>query len=150
MAIYVYRLSDGTLYSWCPNDTDPVAPPSVLANNGFGMVNGLPPLTQGRFTSTMTTMVVWDSVNKTTSTVAIPPQPNIINWPAFINLFTPAEIGAIQGSTDNKVKQWLMAYSASPVDLNSTPIKNAVNYLVTAGLLSSSNAALILSGQPSG
>ena len=60
MAIYIYSTKDGSLYSTCPNDTDPVAPAATLAANGLAAVSGLPPLGP---------TISWDPVNKTTNTV---------------------------------------------------------------------------------
>ena len=60
MAIYVYRIADGSLYSWCPNDTDPVATPAQLAANGLAAKSGLPPLgpTVGWNAATQTTVPI--------------------------------------------------------------------------------------------
>lgn len=72
MAIYVYRLSDGSLYSTCPNDTDPVAPANVLAANGLGAVSGLPPLGP---------TISWNPLTKTTMvTIATTP----VTAPPFV------------------------------------------------------------------
>lgn len=60
MAIYVYRLSDGSLYSWCPNDTDPVASASILAANGLASVSGLPALSP---------TIGWNPATKSTTSV---------------------------------------------------------------------------------
>ncbi len=70
MAIYIYNLSDGSLYSWCPKDTDPVANPAQLAANGLGAVSGLPPLspTVSWIPATLTT-----STHLPATTVSAPP-----------------------------------------------------------------------------
>ncbi len=63
MAIYVYNLSDGSLFSYCPNDTDPVASPERLALNGLAAVSGLPQLSP---------TVAWNPATHTTRTVTPP------------------------------------------------------------------------------
>ncbi len=64
MAIYIYKISDGTLFSYCPNDTDPIASPARLAANGLASVSGLPQLSP---------TVVWNPLTLTTRTIAAPP-----------------------------------------------------------------------------
>lgn len=142
MALYVYKIADGTLVSWCPNDTDPVADAQTLASNGLAMVSGLPPLGP---------TVAWSASSKTTVTVTPPTPPNNIPTYQFVMLFTPAEHAAIVASTDQKVQQFLMALSFAPqVNLNDSAfIGPAIAYLVSLGLLTQANATLILSGQPS-
>jgi hypothetical protein len=141
MAIYVYRLIDGTLVSWCPNDTDPVAGPATLTANGLASVSGLPPLDATH---------AWNAASKTVVTVAAPVIPLWLPTYQFILLFTPAEHAAIVSSTDQKVQQFMMAISVTPqVNLNDPVVQGAIAYLVSVNLLTQANANLILSGQPS-
>lgn len=141
MAIYVYNTTTGALFSWSPNDTDPVAPASTLTAAGLAAISGLPALSP---------TVAWDPVNKITKTVTAPVAPNFIPTYEFILLFTPAEHSAIVASTDAKVQQILMAISvAQQVDLNSATVQGAMAYLVALNLVTQANATLILSGQPS-
>ncbi len=141
MAIYVYNTTTGALVSYCPNDTDPVAPAATLAANGFTAVSGLPALGP---------TVVWNATTKTTATVTPPAPTNFIPTYEFILLFTPAEHAAIAASTDPAVQQLLMAIGvAQQVDLNSPTIQGAMSYLVSLNLLTQANATLILSGQAS-
>ena len=60
MAIYVYVTNTGALYSYCPNDTDPVAPLATLQKNGLTAVSGLPQLSP---------TVAWNPASKTTQAV---------------------------------------------------------------------------------
>ena len=62
MAIYVYSIQDGSLYSWCPNDTDPVATPAQLAANGLASKSGLPALSP---------TIGWNPATQSTTTVSI-------------------------------------------------------------------------------
>ncbi len=69
MAIYIYAISDGSLFSYCPNDTDPIASPTRLAASGLASVSGLPQLSP---------TVVWNPLTHTTRTIAAaPPAPPI-------------------------------------------------------------------------
>jgi hypothetical protein len=141
MALYVYVASTGQLYSWCPNDTDPVADAKTLTANGLTVVTGLPPLDSSH---------VWDPVKLTVATVTPPTPPNFIPTFQFILLFTPAEHTVIAASTDPKVQQLLMALTvAQQINLNDPIIQGAIAYLVSLSLLTQANATLILSGQPS-
>jgi hypothetical protein len=141
MAIYVYNTTTGALVSYCPNDTDPVAPAATLAANGLTAVSGLPALSP-------TTQ--WSASSKTVVTVTAPVNPNWIPTYQFILLFTPAEHAAIQSSTDQRVTQFLMAITtAQQVNLNDPILQNGISYLVSISLLTQANATLILSGQPS-
>ena len=64
MAIYVYVTATGALYSYCPNDTDPVAPADVLIANGLTAASGLPQLspTMGWSSATKTTVAIVPAV----------------------------------------------------------------------------------------
>ncbi len=71
MAIYVYKISDGSLFSYCPNDTDPVADAARLTLNGLASVSGLPQLSP---------TTVWNPLTHTTRTVipvTPPPAPPV-------------------------------------------------------------------------
>ena len=141
MAIYVYNTTTGDLFSWSPNDTDPVADAATLAANGLASVSGLPALGP---------TVAWNPSTKTTMTVTAPVAPNNITTYQFILLFTPAEHAAIVASTDQKVQQFLMATTVTQqINLNDPIIQGGIAYLVSLGLLTQANATLILSGQGS-
>jgi hypothetical protein len=141
MAQYVYVTATGALYSWTPNDTDPVADSETLAANGLAVVSGLAALDSSH---------AWSASGKTVVSVT-PPTPalNITSW-QFVMLFTPAEHAAIAASTDAKVQQFLMALQvALMINLNDPIVQGGVNYLVSISLLTQANATLILSGQAS-
>ncbi len=141
MAIYVYNTTTGALFSWSPNDTDPVAPAATLAANGLAAVSGLPALSP---------TVAWNPSTKTTETVTAPVPVNNIATYQFIMLFTPTEHSAVVASTDPKVQQFLMATQvAQTINLNDPIVQGAMAYLVSLGLLTQANATLILSGQAS-
>ena len=70
MAIYVYTTATGALYSWAPNDTDPVADAQTLAANGLTAVSGLPALDPSH---------AWDPATKTVISVTPPPAPKPID-----------------------------------------------------------------------
>jgi hypothetical protein len=141
MALYVYKIADGSLYSWAPNDTDPVAADATLAASGLTKVTGLAPLDASH---------AWDMATKTVVSVTPPTPSNDIEVWKFIMLFTPAEHAAIAASTDQRVTQFMMAIQvAQTINLNEPIVQGGINYLVTAGLLTQANANLIISGQAS-
>ena len=78
MALYVYNIATGALFSWSPNDTDPVSDPATLAMNGLAMVKGLPPLDAAH---------AWDSTQLTIVAVVpvTPPPPPVINGTVTVN-----------------------------------------------------------------
>jgi hypothetical protein len=142
VAIYVYRISDGTLISWCPNDTDPVATPAQLAAQGYASVSGLPVLSS---------TVAWNAATHTTITVVAPTPANVINTFDFIMAFTAAELAAIRASSNANVAQFLFAMQVTQgVNLNSATITNALNFLVVQSLLTAPRAATILAAVNSG
>ena len=136
MALYVYRIADGSLYSWAPDDTDPVAPDDVLAANGFALVSGLPPLdaTHG-----------WDAATKTVVAI-VPPLPVVsVGTPKWVLRFTSAEMIAIRASSNPDVQHLLFALGFSQsVNMNDPIIIAGVNLLVAAGLLAQDRVAAIL------
>jgi hypothetical protein len=89
MAIYVYSPTTGALVSYCPNDTDPVAPAATLAANGLTAVSGLPVLSPA---------TQWGATSKIVVTVTAPVAPNNLPTYEFIMLFTPTEHAAIVAS----------------------------------------------------
>src|SRR5271156_4506631 len=141
MALYVYTIATGALVSWCPFDTDPVAPAGQLVAQGMRMVKGLPVLDATH---------VWSPTQLTVVTQAAPVLPIWIPTYQFIMLFTPAEHASISASSDPKVTQFMRAMSVSQqINLNDPLVQGGVAYLVTINLLTQTNATLILSGQPS-
>lgn len=143
MAIYVYATATGALVSWCPNDTDPVAPAATLAANGLASMSGLPALDATH---------AWDAASKTVVVVAAPVQPLWVSSYQFILLFTAAETTAIRASTDANVQHWLFALSvAQQVDLNDTAtVQPGLGYLASLGLITSARMAQIIANQPPG
>lgn len=143
MAIYVYNVSTGALVSWCPNDTDPVAPAATLAANGLASVSGLPALDASH---------VWDAANKTVDTTTPPASPLWVSTYQFVLLFTAAETTAIRTSTDANVQHWLFALSMTQqIDLNDTAIvQPGLAYLASLGLITSARMAQIIANQPPG
>lgn len=136
MAIYVYTTATGALYSWSPNDTDPVAPQSVLTANGLTAVSGLPALGP---------TVAWDQVNKTTKTVAAPTPPQPLLTGFWIMRFTPQEFQGIAASTDPVVQQFMYALNhTTQIDLTTPNVINGVNYLASTNLLTSARVAAIM------
>ncbi len=142
MAIYVYQLSNGALYSYCPNDTDPVADAATLASNGLGVRSGLPQLSP---------TIGWNPATLTTTTVVPPTPANFLVAFDFIMAFTPAELTAIRASTDGNVQQFLFALQVTGgVNLNSTSINDDLNFLVSKSLLTANRATTIKATLPSG
>jgi hypothetical protein len=138
MAIYVYRTSDGSLYSWAPNDTDPVADAATLAASGLAVVSGLPVLDSSH---------AWDAVTKTVVSVTPPPVPKPITTGKWIMRFTPQEFQAINTSADPQVQQLMYALNhTTDIDLSDPLITNGTAYLVAINLLQSSRVAAIMAG----
>lgn len=81
---------------------------------------------------------------------APPAPPRLFTFLEFMALFTPAEQAAIVGSNDVNVKLFTLmaAGAAGGLSMSDPRVIAGVNYLVTAGLLTAANAALVLSGQP--
>ena len=68
----------------------------------------------------------------------------------FMALFTPLEQAAIVNSTDTQVRLFtLQASGVQTIDLKDKRVIDGVNYCVSIGILTSSNAAQILQGKPS-
>ena len=154
MAIYVYNTSTGALYSWSPNDTDPVADSAALTAAGLTAVSGLAAIGASAGTGLV---YAWDAEAKTVSAVASPVMPKWIATYLFVNLFTDAEHTAIltaatpgQASFDPKVSKFMMmVQTVQQINLNDTLVQAGIDYLASINLLTSANAALILSGQAS-
>ena len=137
MAIYIYASATGALFSYCPNDTDPVAPANVLAANGLTAITGQPQLDSTH---------QWSPASKTVITVVAPTPANVINTFDFIMAFTAAELATIRASANNNIQQFLFAMQVTQgVNLNSTTIINALNFLVSQSLLTAARQTAILS-----
>jgi hypothetical protein len=135
MAIYVYQVSDGTLVSWAPNDTDPVADSGTLTAKGLASVSGLPALSP---------TVAWNPATHTTITVVAPTPANVVNTFDFIMAFTPAELAAIRASANNSIQQFLFALQVTQgVNLNAATITNSLSFLVAQSLLTAQRATAI-------
>lgn len=136
MALYVYVATTGQLYSWSPNDTDPVADAATLREAGLTPLTGLPALDDSH---------VWDAATKTVIAATPAPVPQPISTGKWILRFTPQEFQAISASTDATVQQFLYALNhTTQIDLSDPVIKGGVGYLVSADLLQQSRVAAIL------
>jgi hypothetical protein len=127
MAIYVYNAATGALYSYCPEDSDPVADPATLAASGLASVIGLPPLDPTH---------VWDAATRTVVAAALPLAPNIVGTSEWIMQFSPAEFAAIRASSDQAVQHFLFALTvAQTINLNSEMVRSGLAYLASINLL---------------
>ena len=128
MALYVFKQSDGTLVSWSPNDTDPVASDAVLAAKGWAKVTGLLPLDDTH---------AWDAPTHTVVVVAFTPI-RFLSVFDFANRFTPAELAAIRASANPGVQKFVFMLPLAinqTIDLNSPVITTVMALLVAQGLL---------------
>lgn len=138
MAQFVYRITDGTLYSWTPDDDRAlVATDDVLAANGLALTSGL----------AIDPTHAWDPVTKTIIVVIAPVIPRQVQPQDFVLAFTPQEFVAIKSSVDPAVQQFMFATQVSPlIDMNSKVVANGLAYLVSIGLLTADRPAAIISG----
>jgi hypothetical protein len=141
MALYVYNIADGTLVSWGPTDSSPVASDAELAARGFAKKVGLPPLDATH---------VWDAPTQTVVTI-VPPKstPGILQfWQRFTatereaieNMYLSGTIG--QKSAIGAFYRYVQA--AGGVNCDDSYIQAKVNQLETIGVLASGRAAQIL------
>ena len=137
MATCIWKTADGTLVSYNPDDTSPVADPTTLAAKGLTATSGLHVLDSTH---------VWDAPTHTVVVVTAQSQSNMIDAMSFWLLFTAAELAGIRASADTTVQRVMFAISQTnnPLDLNSTPMKNLINQCVTLGLLTTNRGAAIL------
>lgn len=138
MAIYIYKIADGTLVSWNPNDTDPVAIPAQLTAQGLASASGLPALSP---------TVGWDAPTHTTKTIVPPPATRFLSVYSFILRFTPAELQAIRASTDSVVQYFLFVLPLAlnqVVDLNDPGLASFMARLVTLALLTQPRSTTIM------
>ena len=138
MALYVYKISDGTLVSWSPNDSDPVASDAVLAANGLAKVTGLLPLDNTH---------AWDAPTHSVVVVAFTPI-RFLSVFDFANRFTAAELAAIQASANAGVQKlvFMMPLAINQtIDLNSQVVQTVMTLLVAQGLLTQARANAIIS-----
>lgn len=140
MAVYIYNTTSGTLVSWCPEDTDPVAPAQVLSAKGLTSVSGLPALDATH---------IWDATNRTVATITPPVQANLVSTFDFLAGFTSDQFAAMQSSGDPVVQQMLFIIQSVPqIDLNNTTVQNFINYLATNSVLPQSSVASVLAATP--
>jgi hypothetical protein len=145
MAIYVYKTANGILQSYIPDNvtiaqaqaSGQLASNADLAAAGNAAKDSLPPLDDTH---------TWDPATQTVVVVTAPIPLNLLNTYDFIMAFTAAELAAIRGTTaDNNIQQFLFAMQVTQgMNLNSTSIKNSLQYLVTKGLLTQARANAIL------
>lgn len=141
MAIYIYKTVDGTLVSYCPNDTDPVASAGTLTANGLTATTGLSPI--GPTT-------IWDAPTKTTKTITAPK--SVVSVLAFWQRFTAVEREALEGSYQTgtqAVKNAIGAFrnyimSVPQVDINDPYIQAKVTQMETVGIIAAGRAAQVL------
>ena len=136
MALYVYNATTGALVSWCPEDTDPVAPDHHLEANGLAVVTGLPPLNAQRR---------WDEAIRTV--VEIHPRlvPRAIATSAWFLRFTPDEFKKMTEAKDAVIDHFLFSIRhATYVQLHDLTVRDFVSHLVNTGLLASSREDDIL------
>lgn len=141
MAIYVYKIADGSLVSYCPNDTDPVADAATLSKAGLTALTGQP---------AMSATSAWDATTKAVkAVVGAKSVPSVM---LFWQRFTAAEREAIENSymtSTQAVKNAIGAFfryvqSAGAVDCNDAYIVAKVQQLETAGIISAGRAVQIL------
>jgi len=138
MATYVYRISDGSLYS-CGADGGQIASDSELAAKGMARVTGLAVLDQTH---------AWDPSTHSVISVVAPTPLRQLSVFEFANRFTGAEIAAMQVSSNNGVKKFLFMLplaNAQTIDLNSQVVVNVMALLVSQGILSQARSDVILS-----
>jgi hypothetical protein len=129
MALYVYKIADGALYSWSPEDDGQVADDATLAAKGLAKVVGLPPLDDTH---------VWDAATTTVVEIAPPVPVKNIATQEWILRFTSDEYQAIKQSTNADVGHfWFSIQCSTILNLNDQAIIDGVNLLVTNGLLDS-------------
>lgn len=138
MATYVYAIADGTLFSWSPNDTDPVAPAQQLAAQGLAVVNGLPALDSTHS---------WNPATHTVITVVAPTPVRFLPTYNWILRFTVAEMAGIRASTDTIVQYFIFLLPLAvnqQVDLNDTNLAGFMARLVTLNLLTQARSTAIM------
>lgn len=134
MAICIYKIADGSLQSYCQNDTDPVADDATIAAQGFGKYVGL----------AVDNTHAWDPLSKTVIVVAAVLKPRLLATFDLINTFTPAEWAGVVASANTSVKQFLFMLQCTPqLDMNNTNIPTKIQALVTLGLLTQIRADAI-------
>jgi hypothetical protein len=135
VAIYIYRTATGVLYSYNPNDVDPVANAATLTANGLTALTGQLPLDATH---------QWDAPTHSVVVTAAPATVRSLSTYAFLLRFTGLELQAIYTTADTTALRPLRAIQcAITVDLNDTTLNNWLAYLVTIGLLGPGRPAAI-------
>lgn len=136
MPVFIYRVADGSLYSWSPDDGGQVASDADLTANGLAKTTGPDAIDAGHD---------WDAATKTVVAVTPALPSKTIGTGPWIMRFTPAEFQAITASADPTLAQFMFALNhTTQVDLNDPIMVNGVNYLVSINLLQSSRVAAIM------
>jgi hypothetical protein len=93
---------------------------------------------------------VWLAEGNTPNPYVPPPEPTPnLTFLQFMALFTASEQAAIVNSADLQIKLFtLMAAGAGSIQLNNAEVTTGVNYLVTAGILTSDREKAVLSNTP--
>lgn len=134
MATYVYEIATGRLESQGSEDMR-VASEEVLAERGLAVVRRLPSLDQ---------LHRWDETSRTVVDVDPMTLKRVVTSAQFILSFTPQEFAAIRASQDPLVGQFLLAAQvSSEIDTHGTTTMQALDYLVSIGLLTAERAATI-------
>lgn len=141
MAIFVYNTTSGELFSYSPNDSDPVASTSVLAAADLTAVSGLHAIDNTH---------AWDPGTRTVIVVAAPM--SIVPLKTFWQRFTMSEREGIENLlatgtqlAKNKIAAFrTYVQSAGMVDCNDPYILASVQALETAGVLATGRTAQIV------
>lgn len=135
MATYIYRTSTGALYSYNPNDSDPVANQATLTANGLTALTGQLPLDLTH---------QWDAPTHSVVVVAAPATVRPLPTFDFLLRFTGAELQGIYTTVDTTALRPLRAIQTqAAIDLNNTTINNWLAYLVSISLLGPGRPAAI-------
>lgn len=122
--------------------TLPITGPGVIRDSdGARLVNGAPGWSDYQ---------TWLAAgNSPTPAPPAPSQPIVLTPLQYFALFTSAEQSAILASTDPHVSLYrLEAAAAGTINLSSPIVKAALDYLVTAGLITAARETAILANTP--
>ncbi len=139
MAVCIYRISDGSLYSWSPYDNAVVATDEDLALRGLAKVTGVYALDSTH---------AWDAATHTVIVVSAPASVRFLSTFDWINRFTAAEIAAMQASANAGVKKFLFMVplaTSQLIDIDSPMIIAVMALLVSQGILTQQRSDAILS-----
>ena len=141
MAIYVCKISGGSLYSYCPSDSDPVADTATLTAAGLEAHSGLPPLDETH---------AWDPPTK--SVIIVAARKSVPRTLEFWQRFTQAERETLENMAQtgtqvqkNKLAAFkTYALASGTVDCNDPYVVTSVQLLESVGVIAAGRAAQIL------